>query len=185
MNDDNWIALLKQFTEEWHSRSNNSWKSINQNTILSSALTSLYIYSNIYLYTSDSFLMVSLNERLFVRISLFIIPLVMFIINIKYSMNFKHQCKDMYENATVVFKLQEKLGLLNERDTKDKFPDDRWYVPSEWIYSTDNSELFVDNMMKKTGGFYKRMNWLFILFIVISILLAGFNYVLLLLILDC
>jgi len=173
MEKDRWIELHRHFSENWDYRSNSTWETVKLNTALSSALTSLATYSIIYLYTNSFFWETSqftTIERNVVRTSLLLIPVILLIVNIMSYRNFKRQCKRMYDTLSVIIKIQEMMGLYDERSRKEKFPEDKWYVPNYWkslCFST--SKDFVEDSMKNRDRYYKNMLWLFRIFGLVSI----------------
>lgn len=182
---DKWIVLHDHFSKNWETRSKNSWETIRLNTVLCSALISLTIYSIIYIYTSEFFWnteVLNSTDRILVRLGLISIPITLLFIDWRLHQNFNRQCRRMYKTATVVIKIQERLGLYSERINNGLFDQDKFYVPEEWVEDHKNKfqtgKKFVDHWMKEKDAFYKNMSWLFWIFGGIALILIGFEILL-------
>ena len=159
----NWIELHRHFSERWNNWGKTTWETIKLNTLLSSALTSLSVYAIIYFYQSLQNLTV--QDNILIRLLLMIIPILLFIINEKGQINYKRQCRRMYEMTSIVIKIEAKMGLYEDRTEKEFFNKDEWYVPDYWKnLNFSKSEDFVDYQMKKEDAFYQNMKWVFSLF---------------------
>ena len=162
------VELHRHFTNQRISQANTGWETIKLNTVLSSALISLAVYSIIYVYTSEFFWkpeVLTFQDRFVVRILLLLIPIILGFINWRLHRNFNRQCIRIYELASIVIKIEEKMGLHQERTEKENFPNDKWYVPDDWKDSCCcTSKKFVDDCMKKKDAFYKSMVWVFRIF---------------------
>lgn len=174
---DNWVELHRHFSTNWHFRSERPWETVKQNVFVSSALTSVAIYSIVYIYTSEFFWDTStltICDRFAVRFALMMIPAILFIVNWLFWRNFKRQCESMYRVSTVVAKIDEKLGLYEEREVKENYCDDKWYIPNDWKQKKHcNSKAFVDFCMRDNGGTYQHLLLLFRLFGALAFIIVG------------
>lgn len=173
--NENWIELHRHFTQSWEFRSTRTWETIKSNIVLSSALTSLTIYSIVYIYTSEFFWTTDLLTTymiLGVRIIPILIPMLLFFVNLMFYRNFRRSCERVYEILSIVIKIEEKLGLYSVRSSRELIYNDKWYVPDDWKnLSSCSSEQYVAKMMVEKNRFYKSMVWLFWVFGAISVLL--------------
>lgn len=172
----NWIELHRHFSNNWQFRSEMSWETLKQNMLISSALTSLAVYSIIYVYTSEFFweteAIISF-DRLFVRVGLMVIPLILLFVNLMFHTNFRRQCRRMYLAASIVIKIEEEMGLYGSRRSREYFRNDKWYVPDEWKKQSHcSAESFVKVWMDKKDGFYQQMLWLFRIFGALAIVIV-------------
>lgn len=174
----NWIELHRHFSSRWDKWAEVIWETIKLNTILSSALTSLSVYSVIYFHQLVD--KISIETNIIIRLFLLIIPILLLMINRKSKKNYDRQCKKMYELVSIVIKIEEKLGLYENRLKKGYFRDDEWYVPDNWkklCYS--KSEKFVDNLMMSEDAAHQNMLWIFSIFMMVSFALIFFQIILL------
>ena len=166
--DKNWIELHRHFSKNWLQRADRSWETIKLNTILCSALISLAIYSIVYVYTSEFFWETEAfpsSGKVVIRLALVLIPITMCFVDWRLHSNFNRQCRRMYTLASIIMKIEERLGLYSEYREREHFSDDRWYVPNDWqIYQNYTSDYYVQYWMNEPDSFYKNMTWLFQIF---------------------
>lgn len=165
--DKNWIELHRHFSENWLHRANRTWETIKLNTVLCSALISLAIYSIVYVYTSEFFWETEAftSGKVVIRLALVLIPMTMGFVDWRLHSNFNRQCRRMYYLASIIMKIEERLGLYSEYREREHFGFDRWYVPTKWkIYQDYTSDDYVQYWMNETDSFYKNMTWLFQIF---------------------
>jgi hypothetical protein len=103
-------------------------------------------------------------------------PIMMIIIVYFLSKNFERECSRMYENVTILMKIEDELPHRKDLREERNFKEENDYIPKKWkeIQYSDTEE-FVKVMMdnKKKDSFFSNLKAIF------SILL-GFSCVLLL-----
>jgi len=99
------------------------------------------------------------------------------------SKNFDRQCRRMYNEATIIMKLEERFGVLGERAEKIRrhFPKEEKYVPTDWENTWDTTKEYRDKMMSKNDAFYSNMSPIFKIFWWLSWALVSLIFVLILL----
>jgi hypothetical protein len=78
------------------------------------------------------------------------------------SKNFKRECRRMYENITILMKIEDELPQRRDLGDTGNFNKEKEYFPDEWkkIKFLDTKE-YVDTMMQRKDKFYSNMKPLF------------------------
>jgi hypothetical protein len=180
------IELYKRTLEHHHFFAEKAWESIKFHVLLSSSLVSITVGALVAMHTSDSFNGLSYEIKALFALVLVILPVLMIAILEVGSKNFTRECERMYEQTTISAKIEEKIGLWDDRDTQKmtKFPEDTKYFPNR--YSDDlkeengqNSKKFVKDMMSRKDYFHGIMKSIFKIFdvagyVLIFVILAIF-----------
>jgi hypothetical protein len=193
-----WDELYQKVLKEKHFFADKAWETIKFHTILSSSLISITIGALVGLHTSETFLELSIWKRLILLSILFILPYTMKkIIAIGFS-NFERECERMYENSTILMKLEEKLGFFQEREKKEKLtlPQDKTYISprsfedkaeKQWKTTKDFTRDMlncVENKknlycnMKKIFELFSRAAWILAFSIIVVIGLHALSWIL-------
>lgn len=169
-----WLELYKKTNAERKIFAEKAWETIKIHIVLLSSLISITIGTLAVTHTSEIFLTL-LDEKMkfLLNASLLILPIIMLRIIRTARLNFKRECKRMYEQISIIMKLEEKMGFLEERTENKQFKDDKGYFPKRYYDKWDNSEKFVKDMMKRKDTIYRNMRQIFSIFEIISYVLIS------------
>ena len=87
--------------------------------------------------------------------------------------NFERECRRMYEQTSILIKLEENFGFYGERPQKRKtLPADKLYIPRRWLCDQSQTDFqFVCNAMAKKDTLYGNMKPIFRIFQWLSVVL--------------
>jgi len=154
------------------------WESIKFHILLSSSLVSITVGALIAMHTSSVFNGLKYEAKGLLTSILAVLPITMFFVLRVGAKNFTRECKRMYEQSTIFFKLEERLGFWQDRDKNQMkgLPKDDKYFPNRYkeYFTNDkwsNSEDFVEDIMSRGDTLYGNMKTIFKIFKISSVIL--------------
>ena len=165
-----WVDFHKYIANRHRFQTERAWETIKLFILVFSSLISIYFTLIIAMFKFEIIVKIPFYLRLFI---LSIFPFFLFLVCIVGWLNFRRQCRRMYELISILIKVQEKLGLLNSRTENKYFPEDKYYVSDGWLPNQRNSQEFINDLMKKRDTFYGIMKKYFFIFIMFSCLLMA------------
>jgi hypothetical protein len=135
-----------------------AWETMKFSFTLSSALTTVIVS----LLGVISYLSISVIAKAFFML----IPILVAIIMKEFvdvtEKNFERECRRMYENMTILMKIEDELPQRKDKSDNRNFRDETKYIPLEWEkckFST--TKQYVDEMMRQNDRFYSNMRPIF------------------------
>ena len=146
-----------------------AWESVRFHSVLLSSLISVTIGALVLTNTSEVFL-TSLNglARALLTLSLVILPFTMLRLVQRGVTNFERECRRMYEQVSVLIKLEEKFGFFKDRTEKEQFPEETGYFPPRYYQKWTSSADFIKSVMSQKDSLYGHMGPIFDIFKVSS-----------------
>jgi len=132
---------------------------------------SITIGALVAMHTSSDFNKLEHFSKGLLTLILIVLPIVMIAFLDVGFKTFKRECRRMYEQSSIFFKLEERLGFWEDRDA-DKmktFPKEKKYFsdrikddfdPKQWDYSKE----FIDTIMSREDTLYGIMKKIFNIF---------------------
>lgn len=169
-----WLELYRKTNAQRQFFADKAWETIKFHIVLLSSLISITIGTLAVIRTSEIFLTL-LNEKMkfLLTVTLVILPITMLLIIRMARANFERECRRMYEQISIIMKLEEKMGFLVERTEREQFKEDNRYFPKRYYEPWNNSEKFVDDMMKRKDTIHRNMGKIFTIFENISYVLMS------------
>jgi hypothetical protein len=167
-----WIEFYKKVHDDKKFFAEKGWESIKFHILLASSLISITVGALIAVHTSDVFLGLYNYTRAIFTGFLIILPITMFLVLRIGLKNFKRECKRMYEQASILMKLEERFDFSGERTEKKKeFLKEKMYNPPRYYETKWNlTSSFIDDMLSCCKeNFYCTMSRIFKTFMGISI----------------
>jgi len=169
-----WLEFYKKTHNDKKFFAEKAWETIKLHILLSSSLISITIGTLALMHTSEVFLGFGTNEKSMLIAPLFILPFTMASILYIGSRNFDRECRRMYEQASIMMKLEEKFGFsVEEREEERKqFLEDKTYVPERYSEKIWNSSSeFIKDVMSAKDTLHGNMRRIFDIFFWVSVLL--------------
>jgi ABC-type multidrug transport system fused ATPase/permease subunit len=160
-----------------------AWESIKLCTALSSTLITV----TLGLLGAIDFLPINFIVKAVLILVLIIFPLMIKTIVTSLSKNFHRECRRMYENMTILMKIEDELPDRKDLSDSRNFTKEKKYIPHRWekdyISSEKEKNLFSDTedfvatLMEKKDALYSNMKPIFSI-------LKGISYVLVLILIS-
>ncbi len=156
-----------------------AWESIK----LCITLFSTLITVTLGLLGAINYLPVGFFVKASLIVTLIIFPIMLIIIVDFLSKNFHRECRRMYENATILMKIEDELPQRKDLSDSRNFMNETKYIPYRWekdyispeegknLFS--DTEDFVNKMMQKKDALYSNMKPIFSFFRVFSYVLLA------------
>ena len=147
-----------------------AWESIKLCITLSSMMIT------VILGLLDAINYLSINPLVKVLLIVGLIPFPIMMERFVYflSKNFSRECSRMYENVTILMKIEDELPQRRDLSEIRNFKDEKEYIPYKWKKTKfPNTEAFVKAMMddKKKDKFYSNLKPIFSILRVVSYML--------------
>lgn len=162
--DEKWLEFYRRSNNIRYFFSDKAWETIKLHILLSSSLISVTIGALALMHTSGDYLALDKVMRFILVLLLVFLPVSMLLIVYQGSTNFVRECKRMYEQISIIMKLEEKLGLDGERTERKQFPKDDKYVPKRYDEIWNDSNQFIKDMMSRKDTLYSNMFPIFRIF---------------------
>ena len=148
-----------------------AWETIKLCITLSSMLITVILG----LLEVINYFSINFSVKVILILALIIFPIMMIKIVDVSSKNFYRECSRMYENVTILMKIEDELPQRRDLSDNRNFKEEKDYIPKRWKeIRFPKTDAFVDFMMddKKKDKFYSNMKPIFSI-------LKIFSYVLL------
>ena len=126
-----------------------------------------------------NYLSVNFFVKVILMVGLIPFPIMMERIVDYLSKNFYRECSRMYENVTILMKIEDELPQRRDLSDNRNFKGETDYIPNEWKkIKYPNTKAFVDAMMddKKKDKFYSNLKPIFSILRFVSYYVAVNNY---------
>jgi len=166
------IELHRHFSQRHIVWGERGWETIKINVTINSTLLVATIGIMGVLYKNPPHNYPPKFSYMLLLSSPIIIPILLLWINEITLKNFKRECRRMYRNITILMKIEEKMGLYDERpESRILLKCDKYFIPSEFVICYPTSKEFIDAQMETEDRAFKMLSRLFCAFNVISIVL--------------
>jgi len=169
-----WLEFYKKAHNDQTFFAEKAWETIKLHILLSSSLISITVGTLVLMHTSEVFFRFGAKERIILIGSLLILPITMILILYIGFRNFSRECRRMYEQASILMKLEEKFGFSVEKRAKERkqFLKDETYVPERYLEKIwDSSSEFIKDVMLRKDTLYGNMSPIFKIFLGVSVAL--------------
>lgn len=146
------------------------WETIKLCITLSSTLITVIMG----LLGAINYLPINLFVKALLIVALIPLPILMkIIVNIS-AKNFERECRRMYENMTILMKIEVELPERKDLSANRNFNEETRYIPGEWEDGRfPNAKAFVTAMMQRKDKFYSNMSPIFSILRVSSYMLLS------------
>ena len=146
------------------------WETIKLCITLSSTLITVILG----LLGAINYLPINFFVKALLIVALIPLPIMMKIIVDVSKKNFHRECRRMYENMTILMKIEDELPERKDLSDNRNFKEETKYLPNEWENKPfPNTKAFVTAMMQGKDKFYSNMRPIFSILRVFSYLLLS------------
>lgn len=163
-NINEWLEFYRKASNERQFFAEKAWETIKFHIVLASSLISITVGALSLMLTSEVFLILPKIIKSLLTILVVILPITMLYVVGMGSRNFNRECKRMYEQISIIMKIEERLDLTQQRIKPKQFPRDTTYFPQRYDEKWDNSCQFINTMMRRKDTLYGIMRGIFTLF---------------------
>jgi hypothetical protein len=166
-----WLEFYRKTASSMNFNATAGWETVKFHIVLSSSLISVTFVALVAIQTSAS---LDYNLKHLFTLGLVVLPITMLFVVRQGGENFKRECERMYDQVSILMKLEDKFGFYEKRDgERHIFLNDDGYFPKkfygQWYSAKDvDSDKFREKMMSSSDTFYSTMRTVFMLFTNVS-----------------